>query len=95
MLALLRTSHEQGRRTNGLDLETATPIDMKGAGVIEPLRVKMQAINSATEAAVMILRIDEIIAASGAGGMPSEEEMAAMQAMGGMGGGMGGGMPMM
>ena len=95
MLALLRTSHEQEGRTNGLDLETATPIDMKEAGVIEPLRVKMQALSSATEAAVMILRIDEIIAASGAGGMPSEEEMAAMQAMGGMGGGMGGGMPMM
>jgi chaperonin GroEL (HSP60 family) len=88
MLALLRTAHEQEGRTNGIDLESATPIDMKEAGVIEPLRVKMQAISSATEAATMILRIDEIIAASGAGGMPSEEEMAAMQAMGGMGGGM-------
>ncbi|MDG6249391.1 thermosome subunit alpha, partial [Methanocalculus sp.] len=92
MLALLRTAHEQEGRTNGIDLDTATPIDMKEAGVIEPLRVKMQAISSATEAAMMILRIDEIIAASGAGGMPSEEEMAAMQAMGGMGGGMPGGM---
>jgi len=92
MLTLLRTAHEQEGITNGIDLESATPIDMKEAGVIEPLRVKMQAISSATEAATMILRIDEIIAASGAGGMPSEEEMAAMQAMGGMGGGMPGGM---
>jgi len=47
--------------------------------VVEPLRVKTQAINSAAEAAVMILRIDDVIAsksggpaggAPGAGGMP-------------------------
>ena len=88
MLVALRTAHEQRRVTAGLDLETQDIIDMRVAGVIEPLRVKSQAISSAAEAAAMILRIDEIIASSGAGGMPSEEEMAAMQAMGG-------GMPMM
>ncbi len=47
---------------------------MLKAGVVEPLRVKTQAISSAAEAAVMILRIDDIIAASKvagpAGGMP-------------------------
>jgi chaperonin GroEL (HSP60 family) len=44
--------------------------------VIEPLRVKTQAINSATEAAVMILRIDDVVASSGkssAGGMPGSD----------------------
>ena len=51
---------------------------MKKAGVIEPLRVKTQAISGAAEVAVMILRIDDVIAASklsgghGApGGMPA------------------------
>ena len=38
--------------------------DMKEAGVIEPKRVKKQAIQSASEAAEMILRIDDVIASS-------------------------------
>ena len=50
------------------------PVDMLRAGVVEPLRVKTQAIMSAAEAAVMILRIDDVIASSRAqgpaGGMP-------------------------
>ena len=62
--------------------ETGKPADMLKAGVVEPLRVKSQAISSAAEAAVMILRIDDIIASSktaapegggmqpGMGGMP-------------------------
>ncbi|HIP63176.1 MAG TPA: thermosome subunit, partial [Archaeoglobus profundus] len=37
--------------------------DMKEKGVLEPLRVKKHAIESATEVAVMILRIDDVIAA--------------------------------
>ena len=37
---------------------------MEALGIVEPLRVKKQAIASATEAAVMILRIDDIIASS-------------------------------
>jgi len=39
-------------------------VDMKKEGVVEPLRVKTQAISGASEAAVMILRIDDVIAAS-------------------------------
>jgi chaperonin GroEL (HSP60 family) len=38
--------------------------DMKRQGVVEPVRVKEQAIKSATEAASMILRIDDVIAAA-------------------------------
>ena len=41
---------------------------MKEAGVIEPQRVKKQAIQSAAEAAEMILRIDDMIASTGAKG---------------------------
>jgi chaperonin GroEL (HSP60 family) len=52
-------------------------------GVVEPLRVKTQAINSAAEAAVMILRIDDVIA-SKSGGAPGGAPG------GGMPGGMGG-----
>ena len=64
---------------------------MLAAGVVEPLRVKTQAIASAAEAAVMILRIDDVIASAKSAG-PSPDEMAAMGGAGGMGG-MPGGMP--
>jgi archaeal chaperonin len=47
-------------------------VDMWKEGVVEPLRVKTQAIDSATEAATMILRIDDVLSskAAPAGGMP-------------------------
>ena len=96
MLVALRASHEKGGANGkymGLDVFNAVSGDMLKAGVVEPLRVKTQAVSSAAEAAVMILRIDDVIAASKSAG-PSPEEMAAMG--GGMGGGMGGmGMPPM
>ena len=74
ILVALKSSHGAGKKTFGLDINTAKPADMLKAGVVEPLRVKTQAISSAAEAAVMILRIDDIIASSKApapaGGMP-------------------------
>jgi thermosome len=72
MLVDLRAAHESGKKTYGLDVIAGKPADMLKAGVVEPLRVKTQAISSAAEAAVMILRIDDVIASSkaGAGGMP-------------------------
>ncbi len=74
MLVAIRAAHEAGHRTFGLDVFEGKPVDMLKAGVIEPLRVKTQAITSAAEAAVMILRIDDVISSSkGApqqGGMP-------------------------
>ncbi len=90
MLMELRSHHEKGVKTAGLNVYTGEVIDMWEAGVVEPLRVKTQAINAAAESAVMILRIDDIIASTSAPAMPPE-------AMGGMGGGMGGmgGMPPM
>ncbi|MCK4270668.1 MAG: thermosome subunit, partial [Methanogenium sp.] len=94
MLVALRSEHEAGNKTVGLDVFEGKPADMLATGVVEPMRVKTQAIASAAESAVMILRIDDVIAASkmGGGDMPSPEEMAAMG--GGMGG-MGGMPPMM
>jgi chaperonin GroEL (HSP60 family) len=68
MLVDLRAAHESGKKTYGLDVVAGKPADMLKAGVVEPLRVKTQAISSAAEAAVMILRIDDIITSSKSGG---------------------------
>lgn len=83
-LVALRSQHEKGVKSAGLDMDTGKPVDMLKLGVVEPLRVKTQAINSAAEAAIMILRIDDVIASKsgGPGGMPG--------GAGGMPGGMGG-----
>ncbi len=83
-LVSLRSQHEKGMKSAGLDMDTGKPVDMLKLGVVEPLRVKTQAINSAAEAAIMILRIDDVIASKsgGPGGMPG--------GAGGMPGGMGG-----
>jgi len=69
-LVALRSEHERGIKSAGLDMETGRPADMLEGGIVEPVRVKVQAIKSATEAAVMIIRIDDVIASKsgGAGG---------------------------
>lgn len=79
----LRAKHEKVNGTRfGLDVYTGKVNDMVKEGVVEPLKVKTQAIDSASEVAVMILRIDDVIAASGAGkGAPEMPPD-----MGGMGG---------
>lgn len=60
----LKTAHEGKKNAAymGIDLESGEPANMLEANVIEPLRVKTQAIESATEVAGMILRIDDVIA---------------------------------
>ncbi|MCD6403374.1 MAG: TCP-1/cpn60 chaperonin family protein [Candidatus Aenigmarchaeota archaeon] len=60
----LRATHEKGKVNYGVDLDEGKVVDMVKKGVIEPLKVKTQAIKSAAEAAEMILRIDDVIAAS-------------------------------
>ncbi len=64
MVAELRSQHERGNKNTGLDVYEGKPVDMLKNGVIEPLRVKTQAIASASEAASMILRIDDVIASA-------------------------------
>lgn len=61
-LAALRNMTSQGKAF-GLDIATGQPSDMLAAGIVEPLKVKTQAIKSATEAATMVLRVDDVIAA--------------------------------
>ena len=60
----LRAAHEKSAYM-GLNVFTGDVTDMKEEGVVEPKRVKKQAIQSASEAAEMILRIDDVIASSG------------------------------
>ena len=61
-LAALRAKSGQGKNF-GLNVITGEPSDMLVMGVVEPLKVKTQAIKSATEAATMVLRVDDVIAA--------------------------------
>ncbi|MFH1473298.1 MAG: thermosome subunit beta [Candidatus Aenigmatarchaeota archaeon] len=72
ILVELRSAHDQGKKTYGVNVYTGKIVDMKALGVIEPLKIKTQAIKSAAEAAEMILRIDDIISAGklSKGGMP-------------------------
>jgi len=90
----LRSKHDGGDNTFGLDAYTGEVVDMNEDGVVEPLRVKTQAVESATEAAVMILRIDDVIAAGDlkGGGSDDDEDEGGPGGPGGMGGGPGGGM---
>ncbi|MCW3129664.1 MAG: thermosome subunit alpha [Methanophagales archaeon] len=64
MLVALRSAHEAGNKYAGLDVFKGEPTDMLKANVIEPLRIKTQALSSATESATMVLRIDDVIASS-------------------------------
>jgi thermosome len=63
IISELRARHEKGEIWAGVEVHDGKVRDMKEAGVFEPLAVKKQIIKSATEAASMILKIDDIIAA--------------------------------
>jgi chaperonin GroEL (HSP60 family) len=65
ILVGLRSAHEKTRgEAKGVNVLSGKISDMQSEGVIEPLQVKEQAIKSAAEAASMILRIDDVIAAT-------------------------------
>ncbi len=93
LLVELRAAHEDNPYM-GLDVFEGKVVDMKEAGVIEPQKVKKQAIQSAQEACEMILRIDDLVAAAGALQKVDEDEnldhsgMPPAPGMGGMPGGM-------
>ena len=66
LIVELRSKHESDKGNSyGINIDTGKPDDMIGLGVIEPLMVLTQAIQSSTEVASMILKIDDVIAASG------------------------------
>jgi thermosome len=63
ILSELRARHEKGEKWAGIEVISGKVQEMDEAGVFEPLAVKKQIIKSATEAASMILKIDDVIAA--------------------------------
>ena len=71
ILTELKAMHDKGKKWAGIDVFTGKIIDAWESSVIEPLKIKTQAVQSASESAIMILRIDDVIASSGkGGGMP-------------------------
>jgi chaperonin GroEL (HSP60 family) len=65
MMIALKTKHNSKAGKNfGLNVYEGKPVDMLKEGVVEPMKIKTQAIESSTEAAAMILRIDDILAAT-------------------------------
>jgi archaeal chaperonin len=67
ILIELRQAHKAGKKFFGVNVFTGKIVDMKKEKVLEPIRVGRQALSSATDAAVMILRIDDVIASKGGG----------------------------
>ncbi|MHA1293773.1 MAG: thermosome subunit beta [Promethearchaeota archaeon] len=65
LIVELRSKHEsENGEAFGININTGKPDNMESLGVLEPLAVITQAIQSATEVASMILKIDDVIAAS-------------------------------
>ncbi|ADQ68284.1 thermosome subunit [Halogeometricum borinquense DSM 11551] len=88
----LRAAHEDGDVRAGLNVFTGNVEDTFEAGIVEPAHAKEQAISSAQEAANLVLKIDDIIAAGDLSTSGGDDEGGApaggMGGMGGMGGAM-------
>ena len=67
-MANLRAKQNQGRKWTGIDAKNTKIADMLAIDVVEPVAVKEQIVKSATEAACMILRIDDVISVGGGSG---------------------------
>jgi chaperonin GroEL (HSP60 family) len=92
-LTNLRSKQLKGEKWTGVDVMKGRVGNMKTSEIIEPLSVKNQIVSAATEAACMILRIDDVISVAKSAGPPGGDMggMGGMPGMGGMGGM--GGMP--
>ena len=64
ILTTLKAKHDENQKWAGIDVFKKEVIDAWSEGIIEPLKIKTQAIKSASEVTELILRIDDIIAAS-------------------------------
>ncbi|KUO93072.1 MAG: hypothetical protein AT717_06030 [Vulcanisaeta sp. CIS_19] len=63
-IAELRRRHDSGEVDAGVDVLNGKVANMLKLNIVDPLLVKKQVIRSAAEAAIMILRIDDIVAAA-------------------------------
>jgi thermosome len=90
ILVELRAAHSRGEKSAGVNVFGGKVSDMARLNVLEPASVKKQAIKSATEAAITLLKIDDVIAASAPKGPAPGEHGHGMEGMppgmGGMGG---------
>jgi chaperonin GroEL (HSP60 family) len=86
MMLEIRNAHKKGQKYAGINVFNGKVDDMLKNNVIEPLRVSMQEIEASSEAATMILRIDDVIASKGGGAPPMPGGAPGMGGMGGMGG---------
>jgi chaperonin GroEL (HSP60 family) len=84
IISELRARHEKGEVWAGIEVLDGKVKNMEKAGVFEPLAVKKQIIKSATEAATMLLKIDDVIAAGKTRAPPMPPK--GPPGMGGMGG---------
>jgi T-complex protein 1 subunit beta len=64
LVSQLRAMHYEGNATAGLDMKNGTTGSMEELGIVESFRVKLQVLLSASEAAEMVLRVDDIIKAA-------------------------------
>jgi len=85
-LTNLRSKQVKGDKWAGIDVMKAKVGNLKSSDIIEPLAVKEQIVSAATEAACMILRIDDVIATAKSAGPPPGAEGGMPPGMGGMGG---------
>ena len=97
-ITVLRSKQQRGEKWTGINVLKGKISNMKSSDIIEPLAVKLQIVSASSEAACMILRIDDVIATQKSAGGPPGGEGGMPPGMGGMGGmppGMGGmgGMP--
>ena len=71
ILTELKARHDAKEKWAGIDVNAGKVVDAWEMGVIEPLKIKTQAVKSASEVAELILRIDDVIAGSGSGQRPN------------------------
>ncbi|TFY78296.1 hypothetical protein EWM64_g5721, partial [Hericium alpestre] len=64
LVARLRAAHYEGQADAGLDMERGTIGSMRSLGVTESYKLKRQVVLSASEAAEMIIRVDDILRAA-------------------------------
>ena len=86
MMLEVRNHHKKGDKNAGIDVLHGKVSDMLKSSVVEPLRVSLQEIEASSEAATMILRIDDVIASKGGGAAAMPPGGMPPGGMGGMGG---------
>lgn len=72
LMTELKAAHQNGMRHTGINVHTGKTMNALEEGILEPLKIKTQAINNATEVACTILRIDDMITGTKKNNMPEQ-----------------------